>query len=334
SAIFGRGNGRNDREVQTASVNPRSGVERYDLNQQQKRRSNARRANASGPLATGSGRRGRLRVGNARTMCVRLCDGFYFPINSRSHSDNYYDELAMCVGRCPGADVSLYVHNAGEAVERMRSTMTGEAYVNLPTAFDYRKNLRPGCGCTNGTRIVRGGDGTPSAVTTASASPAGTVADTAKDNARWTPFRAVYDGTGEPLRPSLTAHGAARTTNVEVARARAKEKGVLPPPPTPSQTTGAVTEEPVALAELNEATAAVREVGPQFFSQTVAQFSATKQDSIRKRKTRGVPTVITVTPLRTDDGERAHTPAADEGDTAASIPAGTSAMVARDKSGG
>jgi len=343
SALFGglRRDERDDnRSVREASVDPRArtrAVERSARDGGSSRSSAERAPRGSGrPLATrSSGRqKGSTRVGNSRTICVRLCDGFYFPINSRSHSDNYYDELAMCVGRCPGADVSLYVHNNGEPVERMRSTMTGEPYVDLPTAFQYRKALSPGCGCANGTRIVRGGDtSAPMTVASAGAAASGVATDSGtgsgKDQSRWVPFRAVYDGTGEPLAPSSTAHGAVAGTDTATAGAAgsrddaASDRGSVA-----TAAAGDTARDAAATVAFDPATSGVREVGPQHYTRAVAAFADAKD---RPRRSRGarVPTAITVTPLRGDAvGERAEVPEVPRDDlTDEPIAPGTSAMV-------
>ncbi|MEM7693272.1 MAG: DUF2865 domain-containing protein [Pseudomonadota bacterium] len=287
SAIFGGRRRAEDRDVPSAA---RGKVERVNLDV---RGTEKRRASATaGTLATQSQSRvkGSTREGGARTMCVRLCDGFYFPINNRSHSDNYYDELAMCVGRCPGADVSLYVHYNGEAVEQMRSAMTGEAYVNLPTAFDYRKSLRPTCGCANGTQIARGAEG--QVASTASGAPKGSV---------WQPYRAVYDGTGKPLSISRTAYGAKRDT-AKLGDAAA----TAPATPAP------LSRGPIARAAAEPAQAfdpeadKVRAVGDNHFSRAVADFAAAKDGPVRRAPRGPVPTAITVTPLRPSSDEAAR----------------------------
>jgi hypothetical protein len=43
--------------------------------------------------------------------------------------------------------VSLYAHKRDAPPERMISAITGEPYVDLPTAFSYRRTFSPGCGC-------------------------------------------------------------------------------------------------------------------------------------------------------------------------------------------
>ncbi|WMS41227.1 DUF2865 domain-containing protein [Acuticoccus sp. MNP-M23] len=301
SSIFGR---RDEPEVviqKKRSSSKARKVERVNLDVKRSPRTTKNAPKRS--LATGgSGRRkGSSREGSSRTMCVRLCDGFYFPINSRSHSDNYYDEMAMCVGRCPGSDVSLYVHYSGEPVERMRSAMTGEAYVNLPTAFDYRKTLSPSCGCSNGTRIARGNIGLPgtAVASAAAASPAAespTMTDATKDQTRWDRYRAIYDETGKPLAISRTAYGAkeARSRRITGNDRADVRVGSGPVTATPD------AEQPSVAFDPDDNTA--RPVGPQSFSNTVADFAARKTVK-REVRSDSVITTITVTPLRRNEAD-------------------------------
>ncbi len=89
-------------------------------------------------------------AGTYRTMCVRTCDGYYFPISFATTSSNFSRDEKSCQSMCPGTEVALYHHDAaGEESEAMIS-LSGEPYTALPTAFDYRKtNVAkvPGCEC-------------------------------------------------------------------------------------------------------------------------------------------------------------------------------------------
>jgi hypothetical protein len=90
---------------------------------------------------------GIFRGGGMKTWCVRLCDGFYFPVSYSTNSGAYQRDLAICQGRCPGADVSLYSHPSYLDPEDMVSTVSGERYTKLPTAFAYRTTVSSNCSC-------------------------------------------------------------------------------------------------------------------------------------------------------------------------------------------
>src|SRR4029078_213069 len=82
-----------------------------------------------------------------RTVCVRTCDGFYFPISYATSSDRFRDDEQTCQRMCPGSGLSLYTyHNPGEEMGQAVS-LNGRPYTELPTAFSYRKALTPACSC-------------------------------------------------------------------------------------------------------------------------------------------------------------------------------------------
>ena len=46
--------------------------------------------------------------GTFRTVCVRTCDGYYFPISYATTSEQFPADARTCTAMCPGADVRLY----------------------------------------------------------------------------------------------------------------------------------------------------------------------------------------------------------------------------------
>jgi len=97
----------------------------------------------NGGLFSGPGQAG----GTYRTICVRTCDGFYFPISFATTSDRFRDDEQACQHMCPAAEVQLYTyHNPGEEVSQAVS-LNGRLYTELPTAFQYRKTLNAACSC-------------------------------------------------------------------------------------------------------------------------------------------------------------------------------------------
>lgn len=81
-----------------------------------------------------------------RTVCVRLCDGFYWPISHDATRSQFYRDAETCRSQCdnearlffapsPGADINAAVDQRGLA------------YTSLDTAFLYRKQRVAGCVC-------------------------------------------------------------------------------------------------------------------------------------------------------------------------------------------
>lgn len=82
-----------------------------------------------------------------RTVCVRTCDGFYFPISYSTVPANFAHDAQVCQRMCPAAQVQLYSHrNPGEDMAQAVSS-EGQPYSQLPTAFAYRKQVDPSCSC-------------------------------------------------------------------------------------------------------------------------------------------------------------------------------------------
>jgi hypothetical protein len=81
-----------------------------------------------------------------RTMCVRSCDGYYFPVSFSTTRDRFAEDGEACARMCPGAEVALYYHATSEAPEAMMS-VAGGTYAELPAAFRYRERFDPDCSC-------------------------------------------------------------------------------------------------------------------------------------------------------------------------------------------
>ena len=84
--------------------------------------------------------------GSYRTLCVRLCDGFYFPVSFATDEERFEHDAQVCERRC-GAQARLYVHaNPGGDIEDMQD-LEGRPYRRLATAFLYRTQYLPACTC-------------------------------------------------------------------------------------------------------------------------------------------------------------------------------------------
>jgi hypothetical protein len=85
--------------------------------------------------------------GTYHTVCVRSCDGYYFPISYSTLPSHFAEDQLTCQRECPAADVALYsFRNPGESMDQAVST-NGQLYTALPAAFRYRTQLVSGCSC-------------------------------------------------------------------------------------------------------------------------------------------------------------------------------------------
>jgi hypothetical protein len=95
-------------------------------------------------------------VSTYRTLCVRACDGYYFPISFSTTPSQFPADEATCQAQCPGGNAALYVHlNPGEPVEAAVN-LTGQPYADLPNAFAFRESYHPSCGCQPVTLATAG----------------------------------------------------------------------------------------------------------------------------------------------------------------------------------
>jgi uncharacterized protein DUF2865 len=85
--------------------------------------------------------------GTYHTVCVRACDGYYFPISYSTVPSRFADDARACQRLCPAAEAELYsFRNPGEDMQQALS-IDGQAYTALPNAFRYRKEVVAGCSC-------------------------------------------------------------------------------------------------------------------------------------------------------------------------------------------
>ena len=90
---------------------------------------------------------GALPYATYRTLCVRLCDGYYFPVSFATLPNHFPRDAEVCQSKC-AAPAELYYHqNPGGAVEQMVSVSEQKPYTSLRNAFRNRKEYVAGCSC-------------------------------------------------------------------------------------------------------------------------------------------------------------------------------------------
>lgn len=82
-----------------------------------------------------------------KTVCVRTCDGSFFPISNSASPARFREDERICQRACPATEVALYAHrNPGEQMAQAVS-IEGRPYTELPNAFKYRQEFNPTCTC-------------------------------------------------------------------------------------------------------------------------------------------------------------------------------------------
>lgn len=85
-----------------------------------------------------------------RTLCVRTCDGYYFPMSSASSPSDFDRDQQNCRSSCPATEVQIYYHRRGQESDSMVSGLSGAPYSDLPAAYLYKQAGAPtpaGCTC-------------------------------------------------------------------------------------------------------------------------------------------------------------------------------------------
>jgi hypothetical protein len=85
--------------------------------------------------------------GTYRTVCVRTCDGAYFPISFATVPARFPDDEKTCKALCPATEATLFSYrNPGEDMNQAVS-ISGQPYASSPNAFRYRTEFNPSCAC-------------------------------------------------------------------------------------------------------------------------------------------------------------------------------------------
>ena len=128
---------------------------------------------------------GSLPFATYRTVCVRLCDGFFFPVSFSTLPNHFNQDADQCQSRC-AAPVDLYYYqNPGADIKQAVSVKGQTPYTNLKTAFRYTKEYVRGCSCKEAEYVPATGDKkaeAPATGVTPSAAPASTQRQAARQS--------------------------------------------------------------------------------------------------------------------------------------------------------
>ena len=131
---------------------------------------------------------GGLPFATYRTLCVRLCDGYYFPVSFSTLPTHFDRDAEACQQRC-AAPTELYFHqNPGGSVDQMVSRRTQQPYTALRSAFRYRKEYVAGCACKASEYIPQTAEGGPATSSLPSAQASNGAAPAQPEN-KFSPVR-------------------------------------------------------------------------------------------------------------------------------------------------
>jgi hypothetical protein len=80
------------------------------------------------------------------TVCVRACDGAFFPVSYFGPASRSDTLEQVCRLQCPNAEVALYSFPFGGTIHEAVSS-TGEPYAHLTSADKFAQSYDPACSC-------------------------------------------------------------------------------------------------------------------------------------------------------------------------------------------
>ena len=234
--------------------------------------------------------------GRYRSVCVRLCDGFYYPLHYATYGSQLGQDAQSCQSNC-AAPAELYVYrNPGQEIEQAVS-LNGSAYMDLPVALRFRKEYVKGCSCKqaeyNPTEIEASNKRAEADATGQPANGKPTAAVAPPPEAAPAPQAAAPEdaqglslditGSNEPAAPPAPeAAPAAIPEAQQPPPSPAVEEAAAPPPPPPAPPPAAAVTPTPAPAPPPAAAAAPPPPPPA--ASAAATADPTGQSTVVKRK--------------------------------------------------
>lgn len=85
--------------------------------------------------------------GKFKTLCVRTCDGYFFPLSYSIRKDQVAYDVARCSEICPAAETELYVYRNPGGDQSSMMSLAGNLYSEQPFAYRYKSEYVEGCSC-------------------------------------------------------------------------------------------------------------------------------------------------------------------------------------------
>ncbi|RUP08419.1 DUF2865 domain-containing protein [Hyphomicrobium sp.] len=80
------------------------------------------------------------------TMCVRSCDGFYFPLHQNERPQNFQRDAQACASAC-GPEATLFYFPSFAGNPGTMINLAGQRYADEPHAFEFKRAMVRGCAC-------------------------------------------------------------------------------------------------------------------------------------------------------------------------------------------
>ena len=84
--------------------------------------------------------------GGPLAVCVRSCDGGFFPVSYSARRGSLSDLQELCTALCPNTEAKIYTRSLARDMKTAVS-LDGEAYTEHPNAFKFEKAFDKSCAC-------------------------------------------------------------------------------------------------------------------------------------------------------------------------------------------
>ena len=85
--------------------------------------------------------------GGSQAVCVRTCDGGYFPLSISAHGADPAFLTSLCQALCPNASVAVYTRVPYTQIDTAVSLDSGAPYSEMPNALKFEKSFDAACTC-------------------------------------------------------------------------------------------------------------------------------------------------------------------------------------------
>lgn len=85
-------------------------------------------------------------LGGSTAICVRACDGGFFPLSYSARRANLEALSELCKAQCPNTEVELYTRSPWRELDQAVS-LEGKPYSEHPNALKFAKSFDPACSC-------------------------------------------------------------------------------------------------------------------------------------------------------------------------------------------
>jgi hypothetical protein len=85
--------------------------------------------------------------GGSQAVCVRDCDGGFFPLNLSVRQSDADQLTGLCQALCPNTSVSVYTRSPNQEINTAVSLDGDTPYSDLPNALKFEKTFDPACTC-------------------------------------------------------------------------------------------------------------------------------------------------------------------------------------------